>query len=73
MASRKAAPTRFVEQAVRGGVEHRPTQAEFQARGEQAWQDYLRTGQSMSVDDVFDRILNRIEARRQELSKRNAE
>lgn len=34
----------FVEQAVRGAVNYRRTQAGFLARGEQAWQEYQRTG-----------------------------
>ena len=74
LASRKAAAVGFVEQAVRGVVEHRPPRAAFRARGEQAWQDYLRTGQSMSADDVFGGIQSRIDVRRQELpTKRGAE
>ena len=57
----------FVEQAVRGAVNYRRTQAEFLARGEDAWQEYLRTAQSSSSGEVFDRIRVRIEARRQQL------
>ena len=57
----------FVEQAIRGAVNYRRTQAEFLARGEQAWQDYQQTGQSRPAAEVFDRIQNRIEARRREL------
>ncbi len=57
----------FVEQAVRGAVHYRRTQAEFLARGEQAWQDYQRTGQSSPAAEVFDRVQQRIDARRQEL------
>jgi hypothetical protein len=57
----------FVEHAVRGAVNYRRTQAEFLARGEQAWQEYQRTGQSRLAGEVFDRIQNRIDARRQEL------
>lgn len=44
----------FVEHAVRGAVNYRRTQAEFQARGEFAGQDYLRTGQSHLAAEVFD-------------------
>lgn len=57
----------FVEQAVRGAVNFRRTQAEFLARGEQAWQEYQRTGQSRPVGEIFDRVQKRIDARRREL------
>jgi hypothetical protein len=57
----------FVERAVCGAVNYRRTQAEFLARGEQAWRDYQRTGQSRPAGDVFDRIQNRIDARPQGL------
>ena len=57
----------FVEQAVRGAVNYRRTQVEFLARGEEAWQEYQRSGQSLPASEVFDRIQNRLEARRQEL------
>lgn len=39
----------------------------FLARGEVAWQEYLRTGILYPVDEVFDRIQNRIDAKRREL------
>ncbi len=58
----------FVEQAVRGAVSYRRTQAEFLARGEKAWQDYQQTGNSRPAGDVFDEVQRRIEARRQQLS-----
>ncbi len=67
MASRKAAPAGFVEQAARGAVNYRRTQAVFLARGEFAWQTYQRTGQSRPAGEVFARIQSRIDARRQEL------
>lgn len=38
--------------------------AEFLARGEAAWQEYLRTGYAVPVDEVFDRIQAAIDARR---------
>lgn len=57
----------FVEQAVRGAVNYRRTQAESLAHGEDAWQEYLRIRQSSSSGEVFDRILGRIESRRQQL------
>lgn len=42
----------------------------FYARGEQAWQNYLRTGRSIPVADVFARVEARIAARRDELAGR---
>ena len=57
----------FVEQAVRGAVNYRRAQAEFLARGERAWQEYQHTGQSRPASEVFDRIQERIDARRREL------
>ncbi len=60
----------FVEQAVRSAVNYRRTQAEFLARGEQAWQAYRHTGQSRPAGEVFDRIQHRIDARREELLTR---
>jgi len=45
---------------------HRFTVAAFHARGERAWQQYLRTQQARTVDEVFDRIDALVEARRRE-------
>ena len=49
----------------------RSREAEFVARGEQAWADYLRTGQSRPAGQVFDRIQERIHARREWLAENN--
>jgi hypothetical protein len=62
---------RFIEQAVRGAVSYRRTQAEFLDRGERAWQEYLHTGGSSPAGDVFERIQNRIDARRHELLRKS--
>lgn len=61
----------FVADAVRRAVEFRRVQADFHARGEAAWQDYLRTGVSHPVNEVFDRVQARIDARRRELQSRS--
>jgi hypothetical protein len=42
----------------------------FYARGEAAWQEYQRTGISHPLDEVFDRIQGRIDAKRVELLAR---
>ena len=60
----------FVADAVRRAVDFRRVQADFHARGEAAWQEYLRTGVSHQVDEVFDRVQARIDARRRELQSR---
>jgi hypothetical protein len=60
----------FIEHAVRGAVNYRRTQAEFRARGERAWQDYLRAGQSRPAAEVFDCIQLRIDARRRDMLTR---
>lgn len=57
----------LIEHAVRRAVNYRRMQARFLARGEQAWLEYQRTGQSRSVDEVFDRIQELIDARRREM------
>ncbi len=43
----------FVEAAVRRAVDIRLEQTDFSARGEDAWQDYRRTGVSHPVDSVL--------------------
>jgi hypothetical protein len=62
--------TEFVEGAVRAAVEHRRVEAEFQARGEAAWQEFKRTGVSYSTEEVFAELRARLADRRQRLSKR---
>jgi hypothetical protein len=57
----------FVADAVRRAVNFRRVQTDFHARGEVAWQGYLRNGVSHPVDEVFDRVQARIDARRREL------
>jgi predicted transcriptional regulator len=61
--------TEFVEGAVRAAVERRRVEAEFQARGESAWQDFKRTGVSYSTEEVFADLRTRLADRRQRLSK----
>jgi hypothetical protein len=58
----------FVEKAVRDAVNFRRTQMEFLARGEQAWQQYQKHGQSRPADTAFDDIQQRIDARRNALN-----
>lgn len=57
----------FVVDAIRGAVAYRRVQAVFLARGESAWLEYQRTGESRPADEVLDRLEERILARRREL------
>ena len=44
---------------------------DFARSGEQAWQDYQRTGRSSHSGEVFDRIQERIDTRRQQWLSQN--
>lgn len=44
--------------------------AEFLRRGEAAWQEYLRTGYAVPVDEVFARIHTAFEEKRAALASR---
>lgn len=57
----------FVEASVRRAVEFRRVQADFYARGEAASQEYQRTGESYSVDEVLAELRTMTAARRQQL------
>lgn len=61
----------FVVDAVRRAVDFRRIQREFYARGEAAWQEYLRTGISHPLSDVAEHAQARLAARRRELQNRN--
>ena len=56
-----------VADTVRPAVDFRRAPTGFYARGEAAWQEYLRTGVSHPVDEVLDRTQARIDARRRQL------
>lgn len=56
-----------VADTVRPAVDFRRAPTGFYARGEAAWQEYLRTGVSHPVDEVLDRMQARIDARRRQL------
>lgn len=44
----------------------RRDQVAFHVRGDRAWQQYLRDGRARPLDDVFDAIDARVDARRRE-------
>ena len=62
----------FVETTVRNAVEYRRAQAEFHARGEAAWQEYQRTGKSISAAHVTQELRDLLEAKRKQLSDKIA-
>lgn len=59
-----------IDGALRGPVDFRQVQIQFQARGEATWQEYQRSGIAHSVDLVFARIQARIEGKRRDLLSR---
>lgn len=60
----------FVEATVRKAVEYRQVQAAFDARAQASLEEYQRTGESYSVDEVLGRLRRKTEARRAELKPR---
>ncbi|MDM0109983.1 YlcI/YnfO family protein [Variovorax sp. J22R24] len=61
----------FVADAVRQAVDFRRVEADFHARGDAAWQQYQRDGISRPANEVFDRLQDRINARRRSLQGRD--
>lgn len=57
----------FVEASMRNAVEFRRMQANFQARGEAAWQQYQRTGEHVSAKNVLAKLQGRLDAKRKQL------
>ena len=52
---------------MRRAVERRRVQAAFYARGEAAWQEYLRTGVATPAEHVLAELQSRLDARRKQL------
>lgn len=61
--------SQFVEASVRNAVEFRRVQTRFHERGDAAWQDYQRTGKSVSADEVLAKLQAKLDARRKRLGK----
>lgn len=57
----------FIEASVRSAVEFRRIQTRFHQRGEAAWQEYQRTGESRSADEVLAKLQAKLNARRKRL------
>lgn len=59
--------TSFVEASLRSAIEYRRTQSEFLARGQRSKERLAATGVSFSTDEVFDRQLQKIQSRRDQV------
>ncbi|MCW7539667.1 hypothetical protein OOT46_17650 [Aquabacterium sp. A7-Y] len=57
----------FVEASVRKAVEYRRVQTRFHQRGETAWENYQRTGVTVSADEVLERLQGKLDAKRRQL------
>ncbi len=60
----------FVETTVRNAVEYRRMQTEFHARGEAAWQEYRRGGESAPAAQVVQELHDMLEVKRKKLQAR---
>ncbi len=61
--------TDFVEATVRSAIAFRRVQTEFHARAQAASEDYHRTGASVPVDDVVQRLQAKLDAKRKKLGR----
>lgn len=57
----------FVEASVRQAVDFRRVQADFQARGDVAWNNFQRTGVSVAADAVLAKLQKKLDAKRKKL------
>lgn len=61
--------TEFVEATVRNAIAFRRVQTDFHARALAASEEYHRTGVSVPVDKVLDRLQARLDAKRKKLGR----
>ena len=61
--------TDFVEATVRSAISFRRVQTEFHARAQAASEDYHRTGQSVPVETVLQRLQSKLDAKRKKLGQ----
>lgn len=61
--------TDFVEASVRSAIAFRRVQTEFHARAQAASQEYHRTGASVPVEAVLERLQGKLDARRKQLRR----
>lgn len=60
--------TEFIDATVRSAIAYRRVQTDFQARAESASAEYHRTGVSVPVDAVLDRLQAKLDAKRKKLA-----
>jgi hypothetical protein len=58
--------TGFIETAMQRAVEHRRTGIAFEAKARKSLARYKRTGAAKSVDEVFDSLQAKVDARRKQ-------
>ncbi len=61
--------TDFVEATVRDAIAFRRVQTAFHARAQAASEDYHRTGVSVTVDTVLQRLQSKLDAKRKKLGR----
>jgi uncharacterized protein (UPF0303 family) len=61
--------TEFVESTVRNAIAFRRMQTEFHARAQAASEEYHRTGVSVPVDVVLDRLQAKLDSKRKKLGR----
>lgn len=61
--------TDFVEATVRNAIAFRRVQTAFHARAQAASEEYHRTGVSVPVEAVLERLQSRLDARRKKLGR----
>jgi hypothetical protein len=61
--------TEFVEASVRNAIAFRRVQSDFHARAQAASAEYHRSGVSVPVDTVLDRLQSRLDAKRKKLAR----
>jgi hypothetical protein len=61
--------TDFVEATVRNAIAFRRVQTSFHARAQAASQEYHRTGVSVPVETVLERLQAKLDARRKKLAR----
>lgn len=61
--------TEFIEATVRNAIAFRRVQTTFHARAQAASQEYHRTGVSVPVTTVLDKLQSRLDARRKKLGR----
>lgn len=61
--------TDFVEASVRNAIAFRRVQTSFHARAQAASEEYHRTGVSVPVDTVLERLQSKLDARRKQLGR----